>query len=288
MDVAMQVRARSAAHEKHIRAISKALNELANVRTLWHFGCVNKGGPHRRLAGSPSPISIGEDECAVFGAVIEHFKPKHCFIVGNAFGFSAAYIALAMRDIGAEHVVALDAETEGDGVELASVARGLAKSLHVELLHIKKGLSPQDVPATVETAQYDLIFIDGNHDTPFVRNDLHGLLPYMHDQTVVVFHDFFLDGVRDGVEAALASGLHCLWLPTSCEMVVATRSQARLVELRDLFPKSVDLPRERRQVEVTPKQGAYWFWLTRVLPVHYAVALERMLGTGPVRQPASG
>ena len=128
MDLAMQVRARSAAHVKHIRAISKALNELANVRTLWHFGCVNKGGPHRRLAGSPSPISIGEDECEVFGALIERIRPKHCYIVGNAFGFSAAYIALAMRDIGAEHVVALDAETEGEGVELANVARGLAKS----------------------------------------------------------------------------------------------------------------------------------------------------------------
>jgi predicted O-methyltransferase YrrM len=283
----MQVRTRSSAHVNHIRAISNALDQLANVRTLWHRGCVNEGGPHRRLAGAPTPISIGEDECEVFGAVIERFAPKNAFIVGNAFGFSAAYIALAMRDAGADHVVALDAESEGDGAELASVARGLAKRLNIDLLHIKKGFSPQDVPASVEAQQYDLVFIDGNHNSPYVRNDLHGLLPFMHEQTVVVFHDFFLDGVRDGVEAAREVGLHRLWLPTSCEMVVATRSEQRLAQLRELFPKGADVPRQRAQVSLTPQQGSYWFWLTRVLPVHASVALERWTGMRPLRSPAT-
>ena len=254
---------------------------------LWPRGCVNEGGPHRRLAGAPTPISIGEDECEVFGSVIERFKPKHCYIVGNAFGFSAAYIALAMRDIGAEHVVALDAESEGDGVELASVARGLAKKLQLDLLHIKKGASPQDVPSTVEADKYDLIFIDGNHNAPYVRNDLHGLLPYMHDGTVVVFHDYFIDGVRDGVAAASASGLHCLWLPTSCEMVLATRSQTQLDNLRELFPRSASVPRDRPRVSFTPAAGSYRFWLTRVLPVYCSVAIERTIGKGPLRPLAS-
>lgn len=283
MPLAMQVRARCAAHKQHIELITNALGELANVRTMWRHGCVNQGGPHRRLAGSPTPVSIGEDECQVFGALIERFSPKQAFIVGNAFGFSAAYIALAMRASGAEHVIALDAETEGDGAELASVARGIAKRLNVDLLRIKKGLSPQDVPGAVEAQHYDLVFIDGNHNAPFVRNDLRGLLPFMHEQTVVVFHDFFLDGVRDGVLAAQQAGLHCLWLPTSCEMVVATRSQERLIELRDLFPEGAAVPRERRRVSLTPQQGSYWFWFTRVLPVHTSVALERLVGKGPIR-----
>jgi predicted O-methyltransferase YrrM len=279
----MQVRARSVNHRKHIRAVSNALSELANVRTLWRWGCVNHGGPHRRLAGSPTPVSIGEDECEVFGGLIERFAPKNAFIVGNAFGFSAAYIALAMRDIGADHVVALDAETEGDGAELARVARGIAKRLHIDLLHIKKGLSPQDVPAAVEAPQYDLIFIDGNHNAPYVRNDLQGLLPFAHDKTVFVFHDFFLDGVRDGVQAAQAAGLKCLWLPTSCEMVVATRSEQRAAELRDLFPKGADVPKNRARVSLAPEQGSYFFWLTRVLPVHASVTLERLTRLGPLR-----
>jgi predicted O-methyltransferase YrrM len=279
----MQLRARSSAHPKHIRSISTVLNELANVRTLWRHGCVNQGGPHRRLAGAPTPISIGEDECEVFGALVERFAPKNAFIVGNAFGFSAAYIALAMRDAGSDHVIALDAETEGDGVDIANVARGLAKRLNIDLLHIKKGLSPQDVPAAVEAEHYDLVFIDGNHNSPFVRNDLHGLLPFMHEQTVVVFHDFFLEGVRDGVEAARQAGLHCLWLPTSCEMVVATRSAQRLAELRDVFPEGADVPLERPNVSLSAQQGSYWFWLTRVLPVHASVTLERWSGMRPLR-----
>jgi hypothetical protein len=81
--------------------------------------------------------------------------------------------------------------------------------------------------------------------------------------------------------------LRCLWLPTSCEMVVATRSEKRLNELRDLFPKGADVPRGRPKVSLNPEGGSYWFWLTRVLPVHWAVWLERATGKGPLRPTTS-
>lgn len=276
----MQVSA-GPAHAQYIQAIANALEERANVRTVWPDGCMHEGGPHRRLAGRPTPISIGEDECGVFGALVHRFAPKQCFIVGNAFGFSAAYIALAMRDSGAEHVIAMDAETEGDGPENADVARGLAKSLNVDLLKIKKGFSPQDTVGAVEAAAYDLVFLDGNHKSPYVRNDLHGVLPYIHDDTVIVFHDFFLEGVRDGVLAAIELGLHCLWLPTSCEMVVATRSEARFAELRSLFPEGSDDP---LQHSATLKK--LMLWVVRALGVHREVWVEKLTGVGPLRTAA--
>jgi len=269
-------------HQNYIRSVTNALDELANVRTIWENGCIHRGGPHRRLAGCPTPISIGEDECAVFGALIHRFHPKQAFIVGNAFGFSAAYIALAMRDAGAEHVIAMDAETEGDGPQNANVARGLARLLKVELLRIKKGFSPQDTPKAVDASHYDLIFIDGNHYAPFVRNDLNGVLPYLHDDSVVVFHDFFLEGVRDGVKAAIDAGLRCLWLPTSCEMVVATRSEKRFAELRALFPNGSDDPMRHT---VSLLQTALWW--ARTLPVQGSVWRERLTGIGPLRPSAT-
>ncbi|HET8937858.1 MAG TPA: class I SAM-dependent methyltransferase [Polyangiales bacterium] len=252
------------------------------MRTVWPDGCMHEGGPHRRLAGRPTPISIGEDECGVFGALVHRFAPKQCFIVGNAFGFSAAYIALAMRDSGADHVIAMDAETEGDGPQVANVARGLAKRLNVDLLKIKKGFSPQDTPGAVEAPAYDLVFIDGNHESPYVRNDLHGVMPYIHDDTVIVFHDFFFEGVRDGVAAALDIGLHCLWLPTSCEMVVATRSAKRFAELRALFPEGTDNPLQHRT-----SLAKNMLWWARAVGVHREVWVEKLTGVGPLRPAAS-
>ena len=176
----------------------------------------------------------------------------------------------------------MDAETDGDGPQNANVARGLAKRLDVELLRIKKGYSPQDTPGAVEAAQYDLVFIDGNHYSPFVRNDLLGVLPYLRDDSVVVFHDFFLEGVRDGVKAAIDAGLRCLWLPTSCEMVVATRSEQRFNELRALFPDGSDDPLRHR---ISLMRTALWW--ARTLPVQGSVWFERLTGIGPLRPSAT-
>jgi hypothetical protein len=66
-------------------------------------------------------------------------------------------------------------------------------------------------------------------------------------------------------------------------MVVATRSAQRLAELRDIFPEGADVPRQRPNVSLTAQQGSYWFWLTRVLPVHASVTLERWSGMRPLR-----
>lgn len=237
----------SSTHDHYISAIIPVLEELADVRVLWKHGLMNPGGPHRRLAGSLSPISIGEDECRVFGRLIEAFRPENAFIVGNAFGLSSTYIALAMRDAGADHVIAMDTETEGDGASCAVLARTLAKRLSLDLLHAKKGESPQDTPFVIESEQYDLVFLDGNHLRPYVRDDLHGVLPYLKDDSVVVFHDYFMPGVREGVAAAHAAGLSCLWLPTSCEMVLATKCPTRLAALCAVFPEGRTDPEHQRR-----------------------------------------
>ena len=73
--------------DESLRRVVSALDKLADVGLLWEKGLLNPGGPHRRLRGHHYPISIGEDECLVFGKLVEHFRPEHCYIIGNAFGF---------------------------------------------------------------------------------------------------------------------------------------------------------------------------------------------------------
>ena len=223
-----------------LHRVVTALDEVAETSLVWPSGLINDGGPHRVLAGTLFPVSIGEDECAVFGRLIERFHPEHAFIVGNAFGFSSCYIADVMRQHGGKTVVTLDSEVEGRGKACAEIARQLADKLELSLLKNKKGQSPTDTASVVETDRHDLVFIDGNHGHPHVTRDFNGILPYTHSQTILVWHDFWLSGIIPCLRAAESHGFRWLWLPTSCEMVLGVRDESVFTELQKMFPDSVE------------------------------------------------
>lgn len=221
--------------------VVQALGTIAETSLLWPEGLLNPGGPHRRLEGKHYPISIGEDECLVFGKLIEAFRPEHCYIIGNAFGFSSAYIADAMKRAGGKSVVTLDNQSEGDGQRTAMIAQRLTDALDLgDILKNEKGSAPQDIPRTAALHGYDLAFIDGLHRHPQVTHDFHGMLPHCTENALVVFHDSWIIGVPEAVDAAKAEGFRCLWIPTSCEMIVATRDVARFERLREVFPAGVE------------------------------------------------
>lgn len=223
-----------------IYRVVSALDEVAEISLVWPRGLLHPGGPHRVLAGSLLPISIGEDECAVFGRLIERYRPAHAFIVGNAFGFSSCYIADVMRQNGGASVVTLDSEIEGSGQACAVVARRLADRLELTLLKNKKGRSPEDIPWAVETEFHDLVFIDGDHRHPQVTRDFEAILPYTGPHTIFVWHDFWMTGILPCLRLAAQHGFRWLWLPTSCEMVLGVREASTFADLQQMFPNGVE------------------------------------------------
>lgn len=233
-----------------LKKVLSTLDQIAETSLLWKDGLLNPGGPHRRLKGHLFPISIGEDECHAFGRLIDALAPKTCFIVGNAFGLSSAYIAEAMKNKDGQSVITLDNQSEGNGPLCASVAQRLADQMGLGgILKNKKGSSPQDIPGAVEHPNYDLIFIDGLHRHPQVIHDLEGLLPYAHEQSVIVWHDSWIRGVPESVERAKELGYRCLWIPTSCEMIFGAKDPAVFAKLQQAFPEGVE-DRSRRSYAV--------------------------------------
>ena len=227
--------------DQSLKRVVDALDGLAETGFVWPKGLLNPGGPHRRLRGYHYPISIGEDECLVFGKLIDAMRPEHCYIIGNAFGFSSAYIADVMKRNGGKSVVTLDNQSEGAVQKVAAIAQSLAEKIGVaDILRNKKGSSPQDIAATVEQPAYELVFIDGLHRHPQVTHDLDGVLPYCAQNGVVVFHDSWIIGVPEAVQRAKQIGFRCLWIPTSCEMILATRDPERWKQLTALFPEGVE------------------------------------------------
>lgn len=223
-----------------LNRVVNALNEVAETSLVWQRGLLNAGGPHRVLSGTLFPISIGEDECAVFGRLIEQFRPAHAFIVGNAFGFSSCYIADVMRHHGGKSLVTLDSEIEGNGQDCAAVARRLADKLELTLLKNKKGRSPADTAWAVEAARHDLVFIDADHSHPQVTYDFEAILPFTDSKTIFVWHDFWLSGIVPCLRVAEKQGMRWLWLPTSCEMVLGVRDEAIFANLQKMFPDGVE------------------------------------------------
>lgn len=223
-----------------LNRVVSALNDVAETSLVWNRGLLHSGGPHRVLKGTLFPISIGEDECAVFGRLIERYRPANAFIVGNAFGFSSCYIADMMRQHGGERVTTLDSEIEGRGEACASVARRLASALELDLLINKKGRSPTDTAWAMENLHHDLVFIDGDHGHPQVTRDFEAILPFTDSKTIFVWHDFWLPGIFPCLSLAVREGFRWLWLPTSCEMVVGVRDEAMFTELQGLFPSGVE------------------------------------------------
>lgn len=247
-----------------VRLIVDHLERIAGLEPLWKKGIVHRGGPHYRLKGTLGPVSLGEDECLIFGKLIEAFRPRNCFIIGNAFGMSSVFIAKAMEAHGGESVITLDSKGEGDGQRCYDTAGALKSALQCTILKNKWGWSPQDVPNAVEAEQYDLIFIDGDHSHPQVTKDFYAIQPYAGEFTLVCWHDYWMEGIPESVAAAEQAGFRCLKVNSSCEMVFGARNGAVFDRLRALFPNS-EQPEKRLR------------------PIAYA-RLYRGLATGAVKR----
>jgi hypothetical protein len=117
--------------------------------------------------------------------------------------------------------------------------------MQCRLLKNKWGWSPQDIPGAVEDESYDLIFIDGDHSHPQVTRDFEGVQPLVRDTTILCWHDFWMAGVPESVQAAQAAGYRCIKVNSSCEMVFGTRSAAVFERIVSLYTNSE--PPLRRQ-----------------------------------------
>jgi len=229
-----------------IRGIVQELDNIAGLDVVWKHGVVHLGGPHYRLRGTLGPVSLGEDECVVFGRLIEEFKPTNCFIIGNAFGLSSVFIAKMMESCGGKSVVTLDSKSEGDGQRCFETAARLRERMNCRLLTNNAGWSPDDIDNVANDESYDLIFIDGDHSHPQVTRDFHGVKHLAREDSILCWHDYWLAGVPESVEAAQYEGYHTIKVNSSCEIVFGTRSDTVLHRVVSLY-SNTERPRKRRR-----------------------------------------
>lgn len=235
-----------AAMRSLVRETTKCLHEITPIEAIWHRGVVHRGGPHYRLKGTLGPVSLGEDECLVFGRLIQELHPVNCFIIGNAFGMSSAFIAKMMEIYGGKSVVTLDSKSEGDGDRCFTIAGELGRCMNCRLLINKIGWSPKDIDRAADDESYDLIFIDGDHSHPQVSRDFEGIRHLAHEKTVICWHDYWMAGVPESVDMAQRDGFRCVKVNSSCEIVFGTRSEEVRRRIASLYT-DVEDPRKRHR-----------------------------------------
>lgn len=122
--------------------------------------------------------------------------PERCLEIGVAQGGSSRIIHQALEDLGQGALVSIDPkpQIDFDWNEIANRAT---------LLY---GSSPQALERAREIAggPFDFVFVDGDHSTIGVRNDLLGLLKVTEPGATILLHDTYYPPTATGIDWVLA------------------------------------------------------------------------------------
>ncbi|MBF0628846.1 MAG: class I SAM-dependent methyltransferase [Magnetococcales bacterium] len=148
--------------------------------------------PFANLFKNGAPVTemggISVQELYFLESLATVFAPKRIFIIGNAFGWSTLACALIFPFA---KVVAIDTLAGIEGRALHLLTQELIRDAGLNAKVIE-ATSPQDVERVVREeldGEIHLALIDGLHTDEQQKKDYHALLPRMHPNSVMLFHD---------------------------------------------------------------------------------------------------
>lgn len=111
-------------------------------------------------------------------------KAKTILELGTSLGFTTAYLASA-------NVRSTVISLEGCP-NLADYASHLHEKLHINNTRLYTGDIAQTLPLVLQTvSSIDLVFLDANHQYKPTLEYFDTLLPYIHEESIVVFDDIY-------------------------------------------------------------------------------------------------
>ena len=144
-------------------------------------------------------------------ALVFALAPERVLEIGVRWGGGTRIIHAALSDLGRGELVSIDPDPalEYDIGELGDRATLIV------------GASPAELPRARDLAgaNFDLVFVDGDHSERGVAADLKGLLDVTSPGAVVLLHDAFHSPVARAIDAAIIAGG---WI--DCGIVADTRN----------------------------------------------------------------
>jgi len=160
------------------------------------------------------PYSCTEEEALLIYKIISHYNLTSGFEIATAFGYSATWIALALKQNGGK-LVSMDCyieESKEDSrydydeiiketvrirndVKNGIIPIGLECAKYFinemklnDVVDFQIGISPEDVPSVVNKP-FDFVFIDGGHFGDQPTKDFIAIKKHLAEKAIIIFHD---------------------------------------------------------------------------------------------------
>jgi glycosyltransferase involved in cell wall biosynthesis/predicted O-methyltransferase YrrM len=176
--------------------------------------------PHTWYADERYPLMgfVNRDEAAILHNIALQFAGKPALEIGSWLGWSTCHLALAR--------VRLDViDPAHADPEVRAIVDGALAHCHVaDSVYIAATRSPEGVHAlAVLRGQWNLFFIDGDHEGEAPVRDVHACLPYAAEDCAFVFHDLAAPAVAAALRVLQREGFEVMVYQTAQIMGVAWR-----------------------------------------------------------------
>ena len=169
---------------KKIEALRHQLQSSEQIITVEDFGAGSRtGASNQRSVSSIAKNALKPKKYGqLLSRMVKYFQPKEILELGTSLGITSSYLASANP---AAHL-----HTMEGAAEIAAIAKENFIQLGLKNITIHRGNFDETLaPLLAELKRTDFAFIDGNHrHEPTVRY-FKMLLPYCHNDTVLVFDD---------------------------------------------------------------------------------------------------
>lgn len=177
--------------------------EIEHLRELYlkskdSIPFIELGAGSKKLSGNTRPISqIAKTSlspiktCRILFNAVKFYNCKTVLELGSSLGISTAYLAAVNGDT---QIISLEGNPSS-----ADIARHNAEQLKLYNIEIITGSFEETLLPTLDKLQkVDLAYLDGNHSYEATIEYFDKILPYLHEESVIVLDDiYWSDGMLD-------------------------------------------------------------------------------------------
>lgn len=171
-----------------IETLRKSLNKDKRWLTLQDFGAGSAIAPSkRRTVGSIARNSLKQKKYAqLLHKLVQYYQPNTIIELGSALGLTTAYLASAQNNA---KVITMEGASE-----VAAIAKEVFNTLHFNHIEMIEGNFDETLPTLLhqfaqEKKEVDFAFIDGNHRKKPTIQYFQQILPFTHNESIMVFDD---------------------------------------------------------------------------------------------------
>ncbi len=169
-------------HVEHLRQVLLKNEEILEMEDFGVGSFTGGKNPRRRVKAIARTALSPPYQCRILFRIVQHFKPKKMLELGTSLGTSTLYQAQAARR--AQFIT-----LEGSSA-VAAVAKRLFRRMQNENIELVTGqFEDKLLPALEKLGRLDYAFVDGNHKAEAVLGYFEQCLPFVHEDSVLIFDD---------------------------------------------------------------------------------------------------